>query len=118
MRACGVMTTDRAKNSTEGANVENPIGATLPQEHPSGEDTEADPDLDRWQHDRWAPHPLKPETGQTRAERAREVRDRLRGGTADDVKPEPRPVEETDPAERRKAIKGAARRRKAAKRDS
>lgn len=47
-------------------NVPTPVGATLPEPKPSAEDPEADPDLERWQHDRWAPHPLEDETGKTR----------------------------------------------------
>lgn len=44
----------------------SPVGATLPQPKSSARDESADPDLERWQRDRWAPHSFEPHTGKTR----------------------------------------------------
>jgi hypothetical protein len=47
--------------------VASPVGAVERPEPASAEDPAADPDLDLWQEDRWAPHSFEPETGDTRS---------------------------------------------------
>jgi hypothetical protein len=49
------------------AQVASPVGAYERPEPATAEDPTADPDLDRWQADRWAPHSFEPVTGETRS---------------------------------------------------
>lgn len=41
------------------------IGGVLPLPKPSARNADADPDQERWQRDRWAPHSFEPRRGRT-----------------------------------------------------
>lgn len=47
------------------AELGTPIGGVLPTPKPSARNPEADPDQERWQRDRWAPHSFEPRRGRT-----------------------------------------------------